>query len=66
MKCFVDLEIIDGLLSFKPGQQKFMIWWAKKHSFFPPIISSMMKAVPRHHIRPSVQHTSFILKILIG
>ena len=55
-----------GSFHNKQAKLKSMIWWAMKHSFFPPIISSMMKAVPRHHIRPSVQHTSFILKILIG
>ena len=62
------LSPLDILGSFHNKQAKLqsMIWWAMKHSFFPPILSSMMKAVPRHHIRPSVQHTSIILKILIG
>ena len=55
-----------GNFSFKVGQLKNMIWMAKKHSSLPPIILLMMKAVLRHPLGLSAQHTSFILKILIG
>ena len=55
-----------GNFSFKVGQLKNMIWQAKKHISLPLIILSMMKAVLRHPLGPSAQHTSFILKILIG
>ena len=58
--------LVEGLLSFKPGRLKYTIQQVKKHSFFPPIISSMIITVLRHALGPSARHTSFILKILIG
>ena len=60
-----DISLI-GHFHNKQAKLKSMIMWAMKHSFVPPIMSSMMKAVPIHNIRPSALHTSFILKILIG
>ena len=50
----------------KPGQLKSMTLWAMKYGFFLSIISSMIKAVLKHHLRLSTQHTSFIFEILIG